>query len=231
MNVTKSDAKIFTNDYMNYGNSTHFMLGGERIRGFVMTRRELRELIYVGNVSHNLFMMLALHPIASNPPVKHLDLIIGRIKGYTLSTDKFIKADSPYLGSISCSEGLLVESMFGERVSCAELMPLLNKFANDGCDDHLTATNGLKIKGYTFDLRDIRNAGLDAELDTSNGNDTYIFMPVIRPAYTPFDREYLSIAVGRINIGTGELLGSANAVAIEYCLPCPTACPNNFPIQ
>lgn len=93
-----------------------------------------------------------------------------------------------------------------------------------------------KVKAYhlgeksedRYYLQDLKELTLWKPPTTAKDEDQFIFMPLIRskdPNGTRLKKPYLSVAISQFKAGTLE------GEAMEYCLPCPSACPTNYPLK
>lgn len=264
--MNKAEAKILTDDYINYnhpqsGNCPHFDIDGERIRGYVFTRGELSPLLGDNKTKH-LFLMLALSPDAANPTAKFLNLIIagvakgGTVGTYNIDESAFLVTSSPVLTFSAAPLQTIknnlksIKSIFrgfgnknnDEKQPDIEFINAHSEFAIFGNGAHLykaVEEKMEKIKGFHFGekhhsdtdgstyLKDLKDLGLIDPPTGAQDTDQFIFMPIIRkknPDDTAYNPHYLSIAVSRF------IDGSDSGDKYEYCLPCPSACPKNYPL-
>lgn len=252
--MDKAAAKTLTDDYIANGDDTHFDFEGNRIKGYVFTRAELSPLL--GNpVTKHLFLMLGLSTDSANPPAKYLNLIVAGITKNTNLIDEssFLVTSSPVVTfpAVQLAEvahHLKSSETISEVKKNEQKIPRIvfenghSEFILYGNNAHLYTNTNLttKIKGYHFGdvhdgdidestyLQDLRDLGLINPPAGAQPTDQFIFMPIIRknnPDPTVLAKPYLSIAVSRY------INGSISGKIYEYCLPCPSACPNNFPLQ
>ncbi len=228
MNISKSKAKIETEEYMANGAAIHFRYQSNPIEGFLFTRLQLYTII--ADFNNHIFMMLGVKGTGANA---HLNLILGSVNcaNNELDVNNLIESTlPPHTQNVNIAGSPPEIKYFnqGRPVSKPELEAMQNKFQNSNNNAHLTSTNGTKVKGYHFVHSDIYYLDLRESVDANNQDDLFIFMPVIRDQWNmPFDREYLSMGVAEFDVNTSQTKGTI----IEYCLPCPSACPKNYPIQ
>lgn len=228
--ISKADAQKMTNDYINFGNASHFDYAGQPIKGFLFTRKELVTL-FNSAPPEGLLLMYALSPESASLDNKHLNLVVGGIYAGLIDPDNLIVSQqNPYTGQTTFTDNE-IKGGPGLVITIDELIQMQTAFTSRTSRDHhiLTSTTGTKIKGIRLTVDDLHDIDLHIPLTETNKNDKYIFMPVVRSGYyiAPFDRAYVSIATARFNETDSTVIGKI----IEYCLPCPSACPTNYPIQ
>jgi len=224
--ITEPAARAAAAEYLSRGGAQHFYFRGKRITAFTFRRDVLKPLLEID--FSELFLMLVLTGDKRTPSKEHLDLVIGpRVEDYVLMDKLIISVDPPYTDSVTFAEDSALKG-FGKAITPEELERMHGIFLLTITDDILYSTHRYdKIRGYTLGLNDLTLLALREEIDNSNEDDLYLFIPVVRPVNpqinSPFDRDYLSIAVARMGAD-----GKVISYITEYCLPCPSACPSNF---
>jgi hypothetical protein len=231
MNIPKNDARTLMNDYYANATGVHFKPAGKSINGFIFTRTELYRL-FEGSGTKHVFLMLALQPYLVDPTYKHITLIAGSVSGGvsagTLDLTKFEIGQPLFYPTLS--GGKIKphwEAGPGEDMPSPTVISRHGDFLENGATAHLYPITNSKIRGYHLENNDLTSLGLMTALTAENCLDRFIFMPIIRTKNydgTSVSLPYLSMVASRYN-------GALNGNAREYCLPCPTSCPSNFPIQ
>jgi hypothetical protein len=240
----KQDVITSINDYLSNGTADHFKIGADTIKGFVFKRSELHGLLGSENNKH-LFLMWGLKADQQNPPAKHLNLIIaGVLKNhvnntYSIDDSIFLEADSVVKINVALYGSLKSIGNTANEIEQKKFASAHFDFLRNGNSQHLYITDGEKIKGYHLGdnlylqgpstyLEDLRSLGLICPVTSANALDSFIFKPIIRkynPDNTTVTNPYLSVAISNYTLET------MHGPIVEYCLPCPSACPTNYPIQ
>lgn len=229
--ISKADAQKMTNDYINFGNASHFDYAGQPIKGFLFTREELVTL-FNSAPPEGLLLMYALSPKSADLADKHMNLVVGGIYAGFIDPDNLIVSQQiPHTGQTTFTDNEIKWGPGITPIPIDELRQMQTAFTSRTPVDHhiLTSTTGTKIKGIRLTIGDLQDIDLHIPPTAVNKNDKYIFMPVVRSEnlIDPYDQAYVSIATARFNETDSTVIGTI----IEYCLPCPSACPNNYPIQ
>jgi hypothetical protein len=230
------DVKTLINNFAINGNVSHFKFGGNPIKGYIFKRSELEQLIDQTNSKH-IFCMWALGSVKHAGSGAYLNLILAGMTTdaqgvYSIDENLFIESDQlPYTGPLILGGGYTSKSNSGYPIPPADLHVIQSAFFTSNNNQHLYPLVGQKIKGAHLgqnNFIDLIILGLINPPTGSNPNDKFIFMPVIRSKNhdgVQLDRHYLSIGVAAY--ANGALQGQI----IEYCLPCPSACPATFLFQ
>ncbi len=227
MDVTEEHARQIVGDYVNFGNAENFESGELPISAFLFTRKQLNDLIK-DDQEDEIFIMLAIDAIGINPN-KSLWLVLGSILNNFIDMGSLIVSDvPPSTTPISFDNNSVVKRPVSEPILLQDLRRMHNIFTSTPSDTSLTSSKGHKIKAYNLNRNDLDMLDLTDTVNSSNENDCYAFIPVIRENRTrdnaPFDRNHLSLAIARIDADTMVVSGTI----LEYCLPCPNACATNY---
>jgi hypothetical protein len=234
--MTTQDVKTLINNFAINGNVNHFKIGGNPIKGYIFKRSQLTRLIDQANSKH-IFCMWALGSVNHAGSGAYLNLILAGITTdaqgvYRIDESLFIESEQlPYTGMLNLGGGYTSKSNSGYPIPPVDLHAFQSTFINSNYDQHLYPLVGQKIKGAHLgqnNFTDLIILGLINSPTGATPNDEFIFMPVIRSKNhdgVQLDRHYLSIGVAAYANGT--LQGQI----IEYCLPCPSACPATFLFQ
>lgn len=219
MNISETDAKVIVGDYVSSGGEQHFVFNGNRISAFTFTREQIMDLLKTADTE--LFIMLALSKNRAKPSEEYLNLVLGsKLHDLTDMRNLIVSDDEPHTIGVSFSHLIKPKS----KLPYGDFITMKDRF-NTASDDELTSIKGYKIKAYTVEKADLISLALNIPVDTSNKDDIFVFVPVIRSAdpTTPFDRPFLSFAVAQI-----DYPWHVAGYVIDYCLPCPKACASNY---
>lgn len=235
--IDATTAERITGDYVKNGNQNHFKFGGKIIKGYQFTRKELTDL-FENDTNNEIFIMLALS--TDSGMSKYLNIILAKMHDNSMNLSTMIVSKTaPYTSDIiyiadeisikSSGRGMSKNASLGagQPIPPEELERIQDAFEN-ATDGHLACTTTDRIKCYRLDRQDFNDLTLDQPVTTTNQDDIFMFMPVIRPKRAndpiPLTKDYLSLAVAYFDPATKKVSGAI----IEYCLPCPSACALNY---
>ncbi|MDX1445654.1 hypothetical protein [Lishizhenia sp.] len=207
-------------DFATNGTSANFLdPNGDKITGHIFTRQELYDALGTSATSE-YFMVSALSPYPG-ASIDFLNLVLCRVDGGVIDINAlYVSSTTPMSGALTFNTNNATNPD-GKTVTARDFTDMYNDYINDADPKPLILASDEKVKGYNFTRDMIEALGLQDQPTSENKNDTFAFIPMIRPVDSLTNKPYLTFALAYVNDGvvSGDIF--------DFVDPCPTAC-NNY---
>lgn len=218
--VNLSTIKPQVQNYVANGSVANFVdPNGDKITGHIFTRQELFDALG-GSATSEYFMVSALSPY-SGAGIEFLNLVLCRVDNGVIDVNGlYVSSITPMAAPLTFNTNNATNPD-GKIVTAADFTNMYNNYINDAEPKPLFLASDEKVKGYVFVRHMIEALGLHDQPTSENKNDTFAFIPMIRPVDSLTDKPYLTFALALVDDGivSGDIF--------DFSEICPIKC-NNY---
>lgn len=158
---------------------------------------------------------LSTYPGAS---MDFLNLVLCRVDNGIIDVNALYVSSSTPLSAPLTFNTNNAKNPDGKTVTAADFTNMYNNYINDAEPKPLHLASDKKVKGYNFTRAMIEGLNLQDQPTSENKNDTFAFIPMIRPVDSLTQKPYLTFALAYVNDGivSGDIF--------DFSELCPTKC-------
>lgn len=218
--VSLATIKPEVQDYVANATSGNFVdPNGDKVTGHIFTRQELFDALDKSSTSeYFLVSALSVYPGSST---KFVNLVLCKVENGIIDTNAlYVSSVTPMTSALTFNTNNTVNPD-GVTVTAADFTKMWDNYMNDAEPKPLILASDDKVKGYNVSRAKIDALGLQDEPTEGNKDQTFAFIPMIRPVDSLTDKPYLTFALAEVD--GGQVIGDI----AEYNTPCPDHC-NNY---
>lgn len=215
--VSLTTIKPEVQDYVANGTPGNFVdPNGDKITGHIFTRQELYDALDKSATSEFfLASALSVFPGSSN---KFLNVVLCKVENGAIDTNAlYISSVDPMTSALTFNTNNTVNPD-GVPVTAADFTEMWDNYMDDAEPKPLILASDDKVKGYNVSRAKIEALGLQDEPTAGNKDQTFAFIPMIRPVDSLTDKPYLTFALAEVD--GAQVVGDIE----DYVKPCPTMC-------
>lgn len=204
-------------NYVANGSTANFVNPeGKMLTGHIFTRQELFDALD-NSATTEYFMVSALSPYPDTSDL-FLNLVLCRVDQGVIDTNGLYVSSVPPVTTEFSFETNTTTNPDDEEVTAAEFTTMFNNYLNGSESEVLKLGSGEKVKGYNISRSKIQELGLDVPPTGSNYQDTFAFIPMVRPTDSLTTKPYLTFALVQVDkdLAIGDIA--------EFSDPCPRKC-------